>query len=244
MKKITMLRKKSRKLRNLLIVILLGILGFGGFQYNKSTDRYIRERVVQIKTSKGGCTGVEIKAPSGKIYTLTAGHCAELLINGQAFAIDESGMEYVIHELKIDQSVDLMLMSAIGKKSIDIADSVELHQHIRTLTHGGLLPIYRTDGEILDIERVDVMKFIIDEDHPRTECPITPWEHIVEVFFGDACIMTLNSQFTTAAILPGSSGGPAVDDAGMLVGIASNTAGGFISGFVPLRDIHEFLENE
>ena len=236
--------KKLKGLRKALISLCLIVFGIFGYKHWKSSDEYVRRRVIQISTPKGGCTGVEIKAPSGKIFTLTAGHCAEMLVNDSASAKDEDGVEFVIHKLKIDESVDLMLMTPVGNKSIDVADKTYLHEHVRTLTHGAMLPIFRTDGEVLNIIKIDVMKFIINEEHPESDCPKTPWERIEPGLFGDACIMTLNSQLMSAIIIPGSSGGPAVDDDGRLVGIASNTGGGFISGFVPLKDIQAFLKGE
>jgi hypothetical protein len=104
---------------------------------SKKSDEYVRDRVLQLKGPRGACTGAQVKAPSGDVYTLTAAHCREILdSDNSATAIDEQGREKKIYLLDIDESKDLMLMSSTSHKSIDIAKKTVRHEHVHTITHG------------------------------------------------------------------------------------------------------------
>lgn len=207
------------------------------------TDKYIRNRVLMLKGNNGQCTGVEIKAPSGKIYTLTAGHCSALIVKGKIWATNEKGEEKQVDFISIDPIHDLMLLSAYDNKSIEVAKHVHQHERIHTLTHGHGYPTYRTDGELLNISLVEVGMHINSEEDIK-ECTGAINRKLVFdiTSFSYICLISLEEQNTTAAILPGSSGGPALNSDGELVGIAScSSEGSFISGFVPLKYIHQFL---
>lgn len=204
----------------------------------KASDSYVRQRVFQLRGEKGACTGVQVKAPSGMVYMLTAGHCMAILgADHSAMSTDEDGTQKRVFMMDIDEDMDLMLMSPATTASIDIARNVHYHESIHTLTHGLTMPTYRTDGEVLQEQDVDVAYKSITtlEQLMACERPALTGEGVV-------CVKTLSEQMTSAQVYPGSSGGPVLDASGDLVGIVSiGSTNTIFSGMVPLHLIHDFI---
>lgn len=182
----------------------------------QTPDEYSRDRVVLLHSIMGSCTGVEVKSPKGKIYTLTAGHCIALFLYDKdaIFARLENGKEYRVHIVAKTLFSDLLLLEGVGDKTFAIADKAPvMHDHVHTMTHGLGFPSYRTDGEVLMERIVDITGL--------------PW---IELFI-------------SAQVVPGSSGGPILNDKEELVGVVSVSLGETIfSGTVTLIDIKNFLK--
>lgn len=222
-----------------LMVIVLG--GTSLLKYVKAQDNYIRNRVVQLQSERGGCTGIQIQAPSGKVYTLTAKHCFEILENGKVKSTNEQGKSEMISFVAIDDKADLLLLTAPKNAlSIQVGEKTSKHEHVHTITHGALEPSYRTDGEILAEQIIHADLYPILEPEQFEECLANKMEPVMDMENGLICAMSENVMFTTAMVVPGSSGGPLLNDAGDLVGIVSVSNGPF-SGMVPIQDIHSFL---
>lgn len=182
----------------------------------QSSDDYVRDRVVLLKSTAGSCSGAEVIAPSGKIYTLTAGHCRPLLsAKNTVVAQLEDGREYTLKFVALDKKSDLMLLEGIDTKGLVVrGKSLEKHEHVYTMTHGLGFPSYRTDGEVLVARLTQTINF--------------KWLEM----------------YISAPVLPGSSGGPVLDSKNELIGIVSVSVGDtFIGGMVLLSDIHNFLKN-
>ena len=226
------------------IAILLAILmsaSVFAYRHEKhemllESDVYIRDRVLMLVGNGVECSAIEVKAPSGKNYTMSAGHCGIIAVNEYITAIREDGSETMIKVLKVDVEHDLMLLEAADDKSIDVAKDSKPHQHVHTLTHGHGMPTYRTDGELL--KDVDIrIENPIDSDEALKKC-----KHIIVGEFEVDCELKLHVVMSTAQVLPGSSGGAVLNKRGQLVGIVSCTDG-FFSGFVMLKDIQEMLKS-
>lgn len=215
---------------------------------SRASDFYIRNRVVLLKSSKGSCSGIQVKAPSGKAYVLSAAHCVEILDKHPGSrevditAVEENGNESKIHMIDLDYAHDLMLMSSPNDKSINIAEKTYLYEKVHTMTHGHGHRTHRTDGELLEEMDLLIPAYAIQSQQDEKECKKMGGKIMMYMGFIPFCVKPQHDVMSTAHAVPGSSGGAVVDDKGELVGIVSNTDGDF-TGIVPLRFIQDFLKN-
>lgn len=225
-------------------ILMLSItiaLGNGAY---KLTDRYLRDRVFLIHSPEGMCSAIQVRAPSNKIYMLSAAHCLLLFHDNKIAAVDERGKEYTVTLIAEDPRSDLILMSAATGKYIDIATSLPIHTKIHTMTHGRGFPSYRTDGEFLDHEHVTVPLRPITTMEDMNMCLIMPKYHADLGEMGLTCYLSLDENMTTAFVLPGSSGGAVVNESNELIGIVSASYGPILSALVTLEDIQAFMADK
>jgi hypothetical protein len=207
----------------------------------------IRSNVVQLVSPNGSCSGEQIKAPSGKTYILTAGHCRPLEKDGSITAINSDGQKIERRIIAEDPKSDLLLLEGLPNRGgLEIASSSRMGDHIRTFTHGAAKAAYKTEGELIQDEVISILVGIIESDKDREQCKSAPKYAIdkVDVFFGlvtmEACVMKVAETSSTAMTVPGSSGGAVVNDRGELVAVVSAGGDGF-SYLVRHIDIVNFL---
>ena len=212
---------------------------------DKTSDAYIRDRVVQLRGEHGACTGIQVEAPSGRVYTMTAAHCKAILADDMSVSsTDEAGDTKTIFMVDVDYDSDLMLMTSTSNKSIKVAKKTHRHQKIHTLTHGHMHETYRTDGELLEEDAAKVLVGPVESAEDMLACLAKPSNEVIVTPMGPLCVHNIPEMMTTAIVYPGSSGGPALNDKGELIGIVSVTEGGTIySGIVPLREILDFIKD-
>lgn len=205
------------------ILALISVLACSRNEYLsrlRASDKYVRNHVVLLKSLIGSCTGFNVTAPSGKTYIMSAAHCMDLMgvdsHNRLAiYAIDESGRRSIVYFVKVDRFTDLLILTNNNNNGMVVAKKDQIHDHVHVLSHGGGLPTYRTDGELLN-ERLFFIPTEFGFDiHP--------------------------AAITTVSVIPGSSGAPVLNEAGEIVGVVSATDGYF--GFmVPLHYVQDFLK--
>lgn len=232
-------------MRILAVLLMMSALVVTSLYARQSPNDYVRDRVVLLSSTRGTCSGVEIRSPSGKPLTLTAGHCSELLVNGKMVAETEDGKKYTLSLVALDPKSDLMLLTGIPGRHLEIAAKYESkHQHVHTMTHGDGMPSYRTDGEILKETDNQVTVFVIMSDADLTACRVKGGKTMITSFFEMSCIEIYHSMMTTAKVVPGSSGGPVLNDKEQLIGIVSISNQIGFSGMVTIQDIHAFLKGK
>lgn len=163
-------------------------------------DNYVRDRTLLLLTpGVGSCTGIKIISPKEhKAYVLTAAHCHALaitdIVTGKSVLLsrNENGDKAELEVLEVNVDMDMMLLSSPYEDGLNIADKTYLHQHVHSITWGMGMPPFRTDGEIL--------------------FPETLWNAFG---MGGLSLRTI----TTMPVIPGSSGGPMLNDNNELVGV-------------------------
>lgn len=214
----------------------------------KASDEYARHHVAMIsiygQKDAGTCTAVDVIAPSGKVYLLTAAHCRlmRLRTGMKTYMVEREGRISKSKIIAIDTDADLMLMESDAKTGLDIAKYTRLHEKVHTMTHGGGHASYRTDGELLEDAPITYGLFIIKDEAMEAQCKVGKAYTAQDVLFGRMCILSIINTLSTARAIPGSSGGPVMNAAGELVGIVSGKDEDDISGFVRLSDIKRFME--
>lgn len=250
--------KRSKLLSRLKFSSILLIALFSGFaatrlglsswrSHTRASNEFIREHVVMLLNKKGGeCTGEQVVTDSGKTYILTAGHCKGLIEDKMIIAKYDDGSLYLLEYIAEDPTSDLLLFSSPRIGGLKVADHVSLHEHIHALSHGGRHATFRTDGEVLEKSHVEAPFALVDEGDPESvkACTDLPKQRIEDSMMGAMCILTVNETMTTVAVIPGSSGGPLVNEAGDLVGVVSASETEIISAMVSLEDIHRFLSDK
>lgn len=216
------------------------------------SEAYIRERVVKIMDKNGfKCTGEQVRAPSGKDYILTAAHCkGDKKPGDEMLILDSKDKLTFVKVLEEDDKSDLLLLEGLPNlKGLPIA--IKPHKkgdHIRTFTHGQGLDTFKTEGEVIERRLLDVPFFEILSFDDLNECQGQKYMVAPTLTFDNRIAMVCNLftslLITSAKAYPGSSGGPAVNDAGELMGVVSSY---FVdSKFSMLTDeleINRFLKN-
>ncbi len=230
------------------VVLMLALVVSAQSELKTSSSDQVREAVVLIKGLEGGsCSGVQVKTDSGRLVILTAAHCRGLLFDDMAVVENEARRtKAVVRFIAEDDRSDLMMLGGSERIGhISIADSTTMHERAYTMTHGAGVPAYRTDGEVLDEY---VGGFVVDEiitQEDRDRCVSQPKHAVIaHVFGGYLCVLDVKSTRTTTAIVPGSSGGPLLNERGQLIGIASfiDTRLPIFGFFVRLEDIRSFAD--
>ncbi len=215
-----------------------------GMLPQKRGDAYVRDRVYLLHSSRGSCTGVQIRTKSGLYYILTAAHCRAVLENDKTMVKSESGADTEVSFVAEDPKSDLMLLTAAGRKVITIGDGPAVHDHLHSMTHGKGMPSYRTDGEMLMTELMQVGLFPILTDDAAKECASQPKYSVMPGWLGlPFCVLNETVFYTTVMVVPGSSGGPILNERDELIGIVSASSGDMFSGIVTTKDINNFLKD-
>lgn len=238
--------KHGRFLRNLgllgLVGMLLFSLGSGGSA--KSADKHIRNRVVKLRSGQGSCSGEQIRAPSGRDYILSAGHCRVLEDkDGNIEVVLENKKSLMRRVIAEDRFSDLLLIEGVPNLSgLDVASSWHPNQEVITYTHGNGYDTYTTRGSLIQLEHILVYAGEIRSAEDSEHCQSMPKFKEIEGWLGNVCVLDVTEVVTTASIVPGSSGGAVLDENGDLLGVVSAGANGSIFGYlVPLHDIKRFI---
>jgi serine protease Do len=146
----------KRRLKVLLCVLAISC-GLAIVKHHHTNPRVLKDSVVElvISTGNGGATGFEIKAPSGRVFTLTNKHVCE----AQATNAVLEDRIIPLRVIEISDTTDLCLMEGIaGKSGLSLAGyEPEQGDIVYTLGYGMLLGLAETQGEFVGMVPAKVL---------------------------------------------------------------------------------------
>jgi S1-C subfamily serine protease len=210
-------------------------------ELSRSKELYVRDHVVQLTSPRGSCSGVQVRVPSGRDYILTASHCKTLIQDGSIYAAFDGERPIPRRVVEDSRESDLMLLEALpGRTGLVVASGLSRLERITALTHALGLPTRLDEGEfLLDVE-IQIPVGPIETEDQMTACVAQPKYKALDTWMGGLCVMQVTETISSIHIEPGSSGGPAVNTSGELVGIAS-AGNQSMSAWVTLKDVKQFL---
>lgn len=212
------------------------------------SENYLRSRVVQLTgDKKGSCSGVQVHAPSGQDYILSAAHCSILADEQGNVNVRLDETRFIKRRIiEVSIKTDLMLLEGMPNlKGLSIASKFKVGQHLRSFTHGGGMDTYKTEGELVEVAEIDIANNLIRNEADEQACSL-PKNRVKEyqTIFGPVkiCVIHIKVFLSTTRVIPGSSGGLIANDKGQIIGIVSG-GDDFMGAFVTNDQIQEFVEH-
>jgi hypothetical protein len=141
--------------------------------------------------------------------------------------------------IRVDRDHDLCLLFSVPGPSLNLSQSeLEEFQDLYVVGHPRLNPRTPTEGSYVGEE----IAILPDRPDLTGNCPANTKE--LTILFTKVCLRKMQLAKATFTIYPGNSGSPVVNSAGELVGIVNSANRDNQGGFIPLRYVKEFLDNE
>lgn len=189
------------------------------------------------KAGNSGGTGFALRAPSGKVVTVTNAHVCNIPGN-RLYANLPSGQKIAFNIIKKSKVTDLCALTAVkGMSGLEVASSVIVGENIGVVGFPKLQPLTLTLGELVGYQDTAVL---VDEGPCEKDVGMYS---TVMTFFGPVCIETVKqAAITTLPVRGGSSGSPVVNFFGNVVGVlfAGDELGWGV--VVSMKDLNNFLK--
>lgn len=230
----------TKSIRLLAIFAVLGFMMVKAPQYHANYIRgKVGSQVFMITNEEGnsGGTGFEVRAKSGKVYTMTNSHvCGLQDEHGIVWASSATMRKIPLHVIEKSVNTDLCILTAVGdSKGLQLADSVEIGEQIGLVGHPRLMPITLSKGELIGYAQVQVLA-------EQTTCEKeVGMYHTVMSDWGPVCLEILKAGLTNVPALGGNSGSPVVNIQGDVVAVLFAGSDANWGTVVSLSDIKEFL---
>lgn len=238
---------KNTKMPLILILTGLAIVLFTATSCTTKQGVYrdTAKSVVMVTSpdEPGGGTGFIVRAAvngkKGVKAVLTNAHVCGVVQTGPLMVSNDTSIE-MSPIIRVNKEHDLCLLysvpgPALSVSSNDLGEFEELY----VVGHPRLSPKTPTEGVYIG-EEIAVLPDTVDA--VTGVCPSGTKE--LDTLFGTICLRKMQLAKATFPIFPGNSGSPVVNAAGELVGIVNSANRDNQGGFIPLRYVKEFLDNE
>ena len=234
------------------LAIFTAVISFSsGMIHSAYIESKVGSNTVYIRSDKdaklqGSATGFEVKAPSGKVYTLTNAHvCGLADKNGILLVQEKRYSDRLIpkHVIEVYEDNDLCLVEGLqGYEGLTLADSSAVGDLVWAVGYPLGQGMNISSGRIKGYNPVE----IADMDIPAAECTGKKMHmETFNMFFYtiDVCIVERDSVSTDVPTFPGNSGSPMVNVFGNVEGVifASNSDT-YWGSAVPLDYVNKFLK--
>jgi S1-C subfamily serine protease len=247
----------SKATNSLFLCMKLTALGctivFASFISGNLHSAYIESKVgsetVFIRSPEGARiqgsgTGFEIKAPSGKTYTLTNAHVCGLAKDGIVLVGEKKFSERLLPKrvIEVYEDNDLCLVEGLeGYSGLTLASNSDVGDLVWAIGYPLGQGLNISSGRIKGYGNIDVA----DPETPLEDCK-GPHKHVetFNYFFmsQQVCVETREAVHVDVPTFPGNSGSPLVNVYGNVEGIIFASSGDTHWGeAVGLDDINKFL---
>lgn len=214
-------------------------------QSNSPTNNseYARTSVkITLTSGRSGGSGVILKSSNSTSQVLTNLHICDLIQNGGVVTYGDNS--YPVATYKVYPKSDLCLITVqtnLGVNTNVASSAPDLYSPITVVGHPALLPTAITTGHFSG--RMVIQLMVDLESCDGTETNETA---MMCMFMGGKPVLrSFDSQFTTALIMPGSSGSGVFNERGELSGLVFAGQGDLGFGFiVPFEYVRDFLLNQ
>jgi S1-C subfamily serine protease len=221
-----------------------------GLAHTKYIEHKVGSNTVFISSSpdaplQGRATGFEIKARSGKVFTVTNAHVCELKDKNNNVMILEkqfSGRLIPKKVIEVYPDNDLCIVEGLdGYEGLELGSAPSIGDYVTSIGYplGGPLDVTR--GRIKDFSAVKIAQ----EDIPLNKCvgPRLSLDTVtIFIFRITVCVKSFNAMNTNVTTYPGNSGSPLVNFFGNVVGVIFASNGGTHWGSaVPFEDLENLL---
>lgn len=232
--------------KKFIIASLIAAVAYFSLHTSPLSDQYIKNRVVKLSNNGRQCTGEQVRTSSGTDYILTASHCAPIADSkGYMTVTTEFGTTLQRRIVAEDPESDLLILEGLPNlKGLEVSSAYSLYrnQKLRAFTHGHGLDTWLAEGQMIQDSKLEVALYPTPDGDTKLKCASMPKQVVVDSIFESFCAMSIMESVTTLGIVPGSSGGPIVNEDGELVGVAS-AKDEYFSYIVRLHDLQKFLLN-
>lgn len=185
-----------------------------------------------------GGTGFFLRAPSGRILTITNSHICELAEEGRLSAYSPDGTKSTLMIMEISDYTDLCILDGpdLGPKTPALTMAKYQHRTERLWVVGHPLLQENTaeSGYVVSFERI----MLSESEREEANC-----KGASRRWVEGSCVRIINAYTTNIVIFPGNSGSPVLTKEGEVVGVMFAADRRTNWGcFVPFSDLADMLK--
>lgn len=215
-------KTKSKIAKHLILYLIILLISAALPALHKDLLRiHVSKNTLMVKSPKdssvqGTATAFEIKAASGRVYTVTNAHVCGLANSRGQILIEEkehSGRYIPIQILEVYQDHDLCILNGLADyDGLSLGSETEINDSVYAIGY----PV----GEALNYAEGRVKDFTtIIMPHEGITCEGIHTHMMSDDFIGSICVDEFHTISTDLVIYPGNSGSALVNNYGNVVGV-------------------------
>lgn len=243
----TVLAKGTLFAASIMLIVAMSALTFESYIYDYKGSSVVK--LTRTSLARSGGTGFSIKAPSGKLYTLTNAHICQI---GQTLvAHRQDGKMQTVSVVKIYPEHDLCIMTAVqGVRPLSIASSLKKHERLWLIGHPSLRDATLESGHFVGPTTIRLRSKCSPRHQQTVNAILTKNPNLIGIIVAQQyqylfCTKEMTANHINNIAYGGNSGSPVLNKFGNVVGVlyAGSPSQPTASYIVPLKEVHKFLKD-